>query len=418
MNILITTDAFPPVCGGSGWSTYYLARALKNRGHQINVVQASLLKAGIQKREYEGIKVYQFGVNYATVPLYKKFTSRGYLFPRLLRFLDETLHTISVDIIHAQHLLTAPPSIAIGNQKSIPVVCTIRDYWPLCFHSTRLLGSRICPRCGIKNMFLCLGARFPVMMPFAPLIVSFMRANLKFKQKMLNQADKVIAVSQWLKTKLSQVIPEDKIEVIPNLIDLDNMQEKAKEKPQTELTGLFLLYVGKLAINKGAPLLLKVMQRLKTENPLLIAGDGPLRAPMEKIALRENLNIRFLDWVSNEEALRLMGNCRCLVFTTLWDEPLSRVLLEGLSCGAPIVALSSGGTPEIIQHNYNGLLAEGFDEFMNAIKKVLSDENLRQKLSANACKSAQAKFDQKIIIDRIIELYDKLIKKNKVMKKG
>ena len=32
MNILIATDAFPPVCGGSGWSTFELARALRATG--------------------------------------------------------------------------------------------------------------------------------------------------------------------------------------------------------------------------------------------------------------------------------------------------------------------------------------------------------------------------------------------------
>jgi len=190
MNILITTDAFPPICGGSGWSTFYLVSALREQGHNIYVVQAGLTQAVNQQREYEGIKVYQYGVNYAAVPLYKKFKTKGYLFPRLVQLLDEILYKIPIDIIHAQHLLTAPPSIAIANQKSIPVICTIRDYWPLCFHSTRLIGNKICPECHIGNMFTCLSARFPMMMPFSPLIVPFMRANLKFKRKMLNRADK------------------------------------------------------------------------------------------------------------------------------------------------------------------------------------------------------------------------------------
>jgi len=42
---------------------------------------------------------------------------------------------------------------------------------------------------------------------------------------------------------------------------------------------------------------------------------------------------------------------------------------------------------------------------------------MRQKLSANAHKSAQAKFDQRIIIDRVVELYDELIKRCKEIKK-
>jgi glycogen(starch) synthase len=411
MNILITTDAFPPACGGSGWSTYYLARALTNKGHDVIVTQASLAKAGIYEREYEGIKIYQFGVDYAAVPLYKKFTAKGYIFPRFLKFLEETFGKKSIDIIHAQHLLTAAPSIAFGNQKGIPVICTIRDYWPLCFHSTGLLGNRTCPECTIKNMFSCLTARFPMMAPFSPLIVPFMRANLKFKQKMLNRADKIVAVSNWLKNELKKVVQEDKIEVIPNFIDFDKVREESQQKPETNLKGPYLLYIGKLAINKGAHVLLQVMQQLNSDIPLLVAGDGPLRIPMEKMAKKHNLKINFLDWVSNEEALRLMGHCHCLVYTTLWEEPLSRVLLEALACGAPIAALSSGGTPEIIEHNYNGLLAKELDELVVAVKKILSEEKLRNKLTVNAQLSAQNKFEQKIIIEQIIRLYNSVIEK-------
>ena len=39
MRILIPTDAFPPVCGGSGWSTYELARGLRARGHGVTIVR-------------------------------------------------------------------------------------------------------------------------------------------------------------------------------------------------------------------------------------------------------------------------------------------------------------------------------------------------------------------------------------------
>ena len=41
MRILVATDAFPPVCGGSGWSTYELARGLRERGHEVCIVQAA-----------------------------------------------------------------------------------------------------------------------------------------------------------------------------------------------------------------------------------------------------------------------------------------------------------------------------------------------------------------------------------------
>ena len=48
MNILLPTDSFPPKCGGSGWSTYELARGLRERGHDVLVVKVVAGKSGAE----------------------------------------------------------------------------------------------------------------------------------------------------------------------------------------------------------------------------------------------------------------------------------------------------------------------------------------------------------------------------------
>ena len=58
MNILLPTDSFPPTCGGSGWSTYELARGLMDRGHGVLVVKVIAGAGGRQQQsEYDGIPV-------------------------------------------------------------------------------------------------------------------------------------------------------------------------------------------------------------------------------------------------------------------------------------------------------------------------------------------------------------------------
>ena len=62
MRLLLATDSFPPVCGGSGWSTYELARGLRARGHDVIVVQPQPgTPAGRREREYDGFRVIEFG---------------------------------------------------------------------------------------------------------------------------------------------------------------------------------------------------------------------------------------------------------------------------------------------------------------------------------------------------------------------
>ena len=48
MKILLPTDSFPPNCGGSGWSTYELARGLVERGHDVLVVKVVAGKSGAE----------------------------------------------------------------------------------------------------------------------------------------------------------------------------------------------------------------------------------------------------------------------------------------------------------------------------------------------------------------------------------
>ena len=61
MRVLIVTDAFPPRCGGSGWSTFQLTKALARAGHDVRVIQPTPGRSGIGARRYEGVDVVEFG---------------------------------------------------------------------------------------------------------------------------------------------------------------------------------------------------------------------------------------------------------------------------------------------------------------------------------------------------------------------
>ena len=62
MRILLATDAFPPICGGSGWSTYELARGLREQGHAVWIVQPRPgVSPGVGTRVYDEFEVTEFG---------------------------------------------------------------------------------------------------------------------------------------------------------------------------------------------------------------------------------------------------------------------------------------------------------------------------------------------------------------------
>jgi len=68
VNVLLATDSFPPNCGGSGWSTYELARGLRARGHAVSVVQPRPRQSADGTHDYDGFLVEEIAAAAPPVP--------------------------------------------------------------------------------------------------------------------------------------------------------------------------------------------------------------------------------------------------------------------------------------------------------------------------------------------------------------
>ena len=130
MRILIATDAFPPVSGGSGWSTYELARGLRAKGHHLVVVEPY---AEDPPQSYDGFDVMGFPARAPRVPFVRNYFRNERLYRRLATYLSTRIREERIDVIHAQHELTGPASVRAAQDDGHPSVVTVRDYWPLCY---------------------------------------------------------------------------------------------------------------------------------------------------------------------------------------------------------------------------------------------------------------------------------------------
>lgn len=411
MNLALVTDVFPPNSGGSGWSTFYLARALQERGHRVQVVMPRESKASSPTfREYEGFPVTEYNYQAARLPFIRNYTRNERLYPAFGDFLAGFFKEHQIELAHGQHYLTIPPSVRAARQVGIPSVATVRDYWPVCYWTTHLSGDKICPGCSELNRLVCLYRnQGPAGIAAAPASL-YMGANLKLKQSWLARADRTLAVSGYIATKLMPFVLQDRLEVIPNFVDLDRLEQITAQPPTTPgTTEPYLLFVGKFEENKGARLLLEILRQAKPTLPTLAVGDGSLRGEMEQAA-REGLNLRVLDWAENAEVLRLMSRAEALLFPSLWPEPLSRVLLEAIGVGALVVAMETGGTPDIIQHDYNGLLAQDTNGMARHLQAILGpgQEARRERLKAAARETARQRFSREAVVQRVEQLYLKL----------
>lgn len=415
MRILIPTDAFPPVCGGSGWSTYELARGLRARGHEVLVVQPRPgSPTGIRATTYEGIGVREFGAAAPNLPYVRNYFKNERLYSRLSEYLATVIREERVDLVHAQHVLTSVPAIRAARAAGVPAVCTVRDYWPVCYWSDLIHTTDeavLCPKCSTGNMTRCIrphaGAAWPLAIP----MIVYMRANLARKREGLAEADAVIAVSSTIARDLRKRAPElatTRLEVIPNPVDVASLRARAAATSRP-LEGAYALYLGKLAPNKGTTHLVSIAERAGLRWPLVIVGDGPERASLENAARHSTLDIRFTGWVDQTAATAWLAHASMLVFPSRGPESLSRVLLEASALGVPIAAMNTGGTPDIVVHGETGLLSQDADGLANDVRRLVHDEELRRQLTTAARQRAERLFDAPAVIRRIEQLYSELL---------
>jgi len=382
MNVLLTTDSFPPG-GGSGRSTATLAKALKRRGHRVRVVVA--------RREASGLKPWE-GIEVAEVPIpasklgNARARERAFSSGIVLAAGEEAW-----DLVHAQHWLSAAATRRA--LPRLPTVVTVRDYWPVCIWSTMLSGFEPCPGCSYTRRITCIGRHRPSLWPISAVLPPLVGRELESRRRVLEGASAVTAVSRHV----AGTLPLERVSVVPNFVDpLTEEPTRPADVPEH-----YLLFVGKLEPGKAPDRLLPILGAARAEIPLLVAGSGSLEAGLRA----KGGDVRYLGWVEEERVLALIKHADCLLFPSRWQEPLSRVLLDAIALGAVIVAEPTGGTEEIVVDGESGLLGRGVEELGRALRRVLDEPLLARRLREGARRRAAAVFSEEVVLPRVERLY-------------
>jgi len=221
-------------------------------------------------------------------------------------------------------------------------------------------------------------------------------------------------VSDYVRGELerSRRINGGKLITIPNMVDLASVDNALLGKwplPDLAPGDRFLLFVGKWDLNKGAQMLPEAVKRSGINLPVVMAGEGALRDSIEVEAASLGLDFRFYEWLDNDAAILLMRHTTALLFPSAWQEPLSRVLLEGCAAGATIVALDTGGTGDVIAHGESGWLAHDMSSFVEGVRAGATDTELNQTLRIGARHRAEEKFSSSHVSARVETLYRRLL---------
>lgn len=192
----------------------------------------------------------------------------------------------------------------------------------------------------------------------------YYRVRTQAERELAGQAlaniDHVLAVSPFLRDDMHAFFPNRAVEVLGNVVRTDLFTPGSEERRPGPFRFLCL---ATLEPAKGVQFLLDAARRLVQDGiafELVIAGDGPQRAELERLALASKLtsHCRFIGRLTREQAREQMQQCDALVHPSL-IETFGIVLGEAMACGKPVVATRCGGPSFVVSEHGGVLVAPG-----------------------------------------------------------
>jgi colanic acid/amylovoran biosynthesis glycosyltransferase len=221
----------------------------------------------------------------------------------------------------------------------------------------------------------------------------------------------VVAISDYGRSQLCRWVPHQawsKIRVIR--CGLDAMFLKAEPVPVPEARRL--ICVGRLAEQKGLPILIAAAGRLHAEGvdfELILVGDGPLRSEIERLIAEYDLgnHVKLAGWQSNTRVRELIQGCRALVLPS-FAEGLPVVIMEALALGRPVISTYVAAIPELVQPGLTGWLIppSSVEALSSAIREALDApvERLERMGRAGALRVAE-RHDAAVEAARLVTLF-------------
>ncbi|CAN5318738.1 glycosyltransferase family 4 protein [soil metagenome] len=380
---------FKTPASGGAIRSYYLAKALVERGHRV-VVITSHSGENYKVEMLEGIEVH-----YLDIPYNNRFSfyARAVAF---LRFTTSASRLASKfnDFDHC-YAISVPLTVAliarwVKFRYNIPYIFEVGDLWP---EAPIQLGF-------VRNFFL-------------------KRSLYALEKSAYENAKAVVALSPAIQADVQKQVPGKKLHLIPNMADCDfYLPEKKNPELERQLgvKGKFVVsYIGALGVANGLDYFLECANASrKSDLPVhfILCGDGAMVDDLKANAKRLQLeNISFIDFVNRDRVKSIM-NITDAVFVCYKNVPILETgspnkFFDGLAAGKLIIINFGGWIKVEIEQNRCGIFVNPKypTDFVKMISPFLTDSKLLQQFQSAARELAKRKYSRRKLSQEFIDLF-------------
>lgn len=365
-----------PTYGGSGAVATELGMALAARGHEIHFITYAqpFRLGGFQER------VYFHEVEMEDYPLFEH--------PPYALALAVSIHDAArkheLDLVHMHYAIPHAASAYLARQM-------LADRRPLKIVTT-LHGTDI-TLVGLHPSFHEI-TRFSIL-----------------------QSDGLTAVSRYLRDETVRdfSVPIERIEVIPNFIDVDAWRpglepcHRATLAPEGEK---IIMHVSNFRPVKRVEDVISTFAAIVGRVParLVMVGDGPDRPRAAQRSAELGVQDRVV-FLGKHQSVEELLSCADLFLLPSETESFGLAALEAMACGAPVVASRTGGLPEVIEHGKTGFLLEvgAIEAMADAGVRLLTDADLHAEIAAAGRRAAEERFSAASVVPRYEEYYERVL---------
>jgi glycogen(starch) synthase len=356
MRVLFWTETFWPNLGGVEVLAAEFLPALQQRGYEFVVITPQNGPDRPQEDKYRGIPVYRFPFSMAMTSIDELVRVREQVIRFKRTFRPDLIHINAVGSANFFHHLTT-------NAHTAPLLVTLHGAW---------VGQ-----------------------------------SDSLVERTLRAADWVVGCSAAILGKGRRLAPEiaSRSSVIHNGLEVPPLSPAPLPFHAPRL-----LCLGRLHVKKGIDVALTAFESIVERFPktrLIIAGDGPARAELERESNAKGLNrvVDFLGWVAPRDVPNLINTCSIVLMPSR-AESLPLVALQAALMARPVVGTRVGGLPEVVAHEQTGLIVEPDNSaaLADATATLLAQPDMAARMGRAARHRAQTEFSW----DRHVRAYDAL----------
>jgi glycosyltransferase involved in cell wall biosynthesis len=190
---------------------------------------------------------------------------------------------------------------------------------------------------------------------------------------------------------------------VPNFIDSSVMETKVH-------AGGGVVFAGRLSEEKGVDVLVSAGALLRA--PIDIAGDGPRRAELERLAVQVGAeHIRFHGHLTKPSLHELIRGAAVTALPSRWYENQPLSVLDSFACAVPVVGSDLGGIPELINPKVDGSLVPPNDPvaLASALQSFVDDPAVALAMGKAGRRKVEALFSPQVHMKRVDQLYQEAI---------